>query len=227
MSTSSSERSKRRSGHPHRSCNSHRLVVLEGSSRTSYLKRTEEQLDIAFPTHYVDRADVLAVLDEDDQLCGGVMLVGSGPFRSIAGIPDQHRGAHQSLNERGDVAEINGLWLAPKMKSPFLSILFWRLLIGHLVKSKKNSFLFTFDNSNTRMKSLAFWLKPTKLYSGATLTLPGMKYSSEETIALINIEPVKVFLTLLERKAAKSSGRRNGNVVGPANHSSQSAASSF
>ncbi len=177
----------------------YRLVPAEQGLRTSYLARTMEVLAIDFPSEYVERAEVLALLNQNDILCGGVMLVTRSPFRSIEAIPFEQRPAFDSLIARKGIAEINGLWLAPEMKSSFLSISFWGLLTRHLAKSKKSSFLFTYDTSNSSMKLLANWLSPTMLYSGITLPLPGMQCPSEESIALVDIEPIKTFLARIER----------------------------
>jgi hypothetical protein len=173
---------------------------LNPAEREQYLKRTAEILGIVFPLNYIDRAEALVLRNQNEQLCGGVMLVLEGPFRSVDSIPAAFCATHKPLNSRQDVAEINGLWLAPEMKSPFLSFSFWSLLSRHLVKSGKSNFLFTFDNNNSRMKSLAKWLNPKELYSGKTLLMPGMKSESEETIALVGIDSIKVFLTMLERR---------------------------
>ncbi|MDB4778380.1 hypothetical protein OAG68_02880, partial [bacterium] len=131
--------------------NDYRLVAVEQGLRASYLARTKEVLTIDFPPEYVERAEVLTILNQNDTLCGGVMLVTRGPFRSIESIPMDQRSALDSLRTHEGIAEINGLWLAPEIECSLLSISFWSLLTRYLVKSKKASFLFTYVESNSSM----------------------------------------------------------------------------
>lgn len=182
---------------------SHRLVVADPGMQKSYLARTYEMLAVDFPNEYVERADILTFLDQKNGLCGGVMLVSQGPFRSIESIPPEARMAHRTLASNSDIAEINGLWLEPEINTPVLSIAFWRLIIGRLIESQKSRFLFTYDESNTRMKLLTDWLNPTTLYSGETLPLPGMNSTSQETISLVDVEPIQVLLEKIRHRGSK------------------------
>jgi hypothetical protein len=119
-------------------------------------------------------------------MCGGVLVVQRGPFRSLLAIDRlAATGLAAELNKATDVAEINGVWLAPDVKTPILPVTFWRQLIGFLLTSDKQKFLFTFDRQNRQMRKLTSWLRYDVLYSGPTHQLIGMKGPSDETIAVL------------------------------------------
>ena len=191
----------------------HELVEVSGKRLAQYQRRTKGLLGIQFPFEYVSRGETLVMVDHRGEMCGGAMVVMSPPFRSIDSIPVEcHNDEINEFLGCPHTAELNGVWLSAKEKSPFLSFVFWTLILKRLLEVKKQRFLFTFDNSNDRMKSLANWLKPKILFSGRTQLLPGMKSETTETIAVADSEPLVAFLKMLERRNIGQVGQKEGSL---------------
>lgn len=185
----------------------HQLVEPNQDQLASFLKESTELLGIQFPKEYVERSTVLTLVDQQQLVCGGAIVVTEPPYRSLGAIPpNQQNEAWEELNSTEHVVEVNGVWLAHELRSPYLSFSFWRHLITYLLSTDQKQFIFTFDNSNDRMMDVAKWLKPNVLYSGRTLKLEGMKSESDETIAWVDHESIKVVLELLERRGMGTPG---------------------
>lgn len=178
----------------------HQLVPAKGEKLTQFIDETELVLGIRFPTDYLNRASVLTLVDQRQVICGGAIVVLEPPFRSIRSIPTSNEVDYLSMAGQEDWAEINGVWLHTEKKSPYLSFTFWSHLISHLLRTSKQQFIFTFDNSNNRMGQVANVFQPEVLYSGRTIKLEGMKTDSDETIAAVNREVLSTAQELLERR---------------------------
>lgn len=162
-----------------------RMIPATGLLLGEFYSKTEEILEIRFPEEYLERAQVMVLMDQYDLICGGAMIVDQPEFRSLQGIPN-YKNRDWFHQEFGNgLAEVNGVWVDPKIKSPILPLTFWRKLIGYLLNTGFDRFLFTFDNANFKMKKVTSWLQHDVLYSGRTLQLDGMPKPSDETIALI------------------------------------------
>jgi hypothetical protein len=177
----------------------HQLVPTKGKRLTQFIDETELVLGIRFPLDYLDRASVLTLVDQEQVICGGAIVVLEPPFRSIRSIPTGSE-VDFCVGKQEEWAEINGVWLNAEKKSPYLSFTFWSHLISHLLRTNKQHFIFTFDNSNNRMSQVANVFQPEVLYSGKTIKLEGMKTDSDETIAAVNRKVLSATQELLARR---------------------------
>ncbi|MBL8891473.1 MAG: hypothetical protein JNL67_15950 [Planctomycetaceae bacterium] len=164
----------------------YRLVVCDSSRFEEYHQKAFEFLGVEFPVDYYKRSVTLTLIDQLGDMWGGAIIALEPEFRSLLSIPNQTSGYSQGLEPMSSVAEINGVWLAPGVKSPILPVTFWRQLINFLLTLDKDRFLFTFDLSNKTMRKITSWLRYDVLYSGPTHQLPGMKQPSCETIAVLH-----------------------------------------
>lgn len=162
------------------------LGVCDPSRSSEYRQKTAEILGIDFPAEYYDRSLILTLVDQADCMCGGALLVLQPEFRSLLSIPHLSENNAVRLGSTDDVAEINGVWLAPGVKAPILGVTFWRQLLAFLHTLDKQRFLFTFDRSNKQMRKITSWLRYDVLYTGPTRQLAGMKKPSDETIAILH-----------------------------------------
>lgn len=171
------------------------LGLCDPNRSSEYRQKTAEILGIDFPAEYYDRSLILTLVDQADCMCGGALIVLQPEFRSLLSIPHQSEnnavrlGSENTavrLGSTDDVAEINGVWLAPGVKAPILGVTFWRQLLAFLHTLDKQRFLFTFDRSNKQMRKITSWLRYDVLYTGPTRQLAGMKKPSDETIAILH-----------------------------------------
>ena len=191
----------------------HQLVQPEGEQRFEFLKQTESVLGIRFPDEYLLRGHVLSLVDQSQLICGGAIVVLEAPFRSVVAIPECTIDIRSKLGPPQECAELNGVWLLSGMKSPYLTFTFWRLLISHLLLTNKHRFIFTFDNSNDRMKEVAVVFKPEILYSGKTVKLEGMKEEADETIAIVNREGLVAVWEMLERRGIGEANPQEQKII--------------
>lgn len=188
------------------SSGAHRLDVPKLDQQKEFLRQTAAILEIEFPGEYIERGTILTLLNSTDEICGGAIVVSEPPFRSLEGIPGNRDWS--KIGSEKTIAEVNGVWLSSALKSPYLSFAFWQQLVSFLAHTKKQQFLFTFDNSNNRMRDFAAWLQPEILYSGKTKKLSGMKSSSDETIAIVSRESLLNLQAMLDRR---NGGAANSN----------------
>lgn len=163
-----------------------RLTVCGGQRRQEYLQKAEKFLGIDFPPSYVERATILTLVDQLGEMRGGALVVNEPEFRSLLSIPPTAIHGESPFVCDTDVAEINGVWLSPEVRTPILPVTFWRQFINHLLTLPKHRFLFTYDHSNKQMRKITGWLRYDVLYSGLTEQLPGMQRPSHETIAVLH-----------------------------------------
>ena len=190
------------------------LIQPDANQRIDFLRKTAATLGVTFPEAYLERGEVLTLLDSQGTVSGGAIVVADSPFRSLESIPENRLEAiGQELGCLNKLAEVNGVWLAPHVRSPYSSFRFWRQLIEHLLSSEKDKFLFTFDNSNGRMKGNALWLKPKVLYSGATIMLPGMNSPADETIAMVERGTLVTIAAVLERRDSRPAKPKEAKFI--------------
>ena len=173
------------------------LVASKKHQQEAWLDLAQHVLGIRFPEEYVARGAAYSLIDHFDEIVGGVILVSDPPFRSIQAIPPGKQALTSQLAAESQIAEINGIWLANRTRSPFSSFAFWTLLLHELLALDANQFLFTFDNQNKRMNALFKWVRPTVIYSGETRCLPGMNSAACETIALVDRSLIASFSNLI------------------------------
>lgn len=169
---------------------------------TSILDLTEEHLGIRFPEFYIEAGTLLALFEKDDSIVGSAFITNRSPFRSLEAIPNSYTGKiYQDLiGNLSHTVEVNGLWLDPNNKTPFVTLAFWSQLLTKLVEMNVEKVLFTFDQKNSRMAKLANLFLMPVVFSGETLKLKGMKEASTETIVLGYRDQIAGFLSLLDRR---------------------------
>lgn len=177
----------------------YRLVVCDSSRFEEYHQKALEFLGVEFPVDYYNRSVTLTLIDQVGEMWGGAIIALEPEFRSLLSIPNRTKETTAGLEPISGVAEINGVWLAPGVKSPILPVTFWRQLINFLLTLDKDRFLFTFDLSNKTMRKIASWLRYEVLYSGPTHQLPGMIKPSCETIAVLNRDSFASLIETLNR----------------------------
>lgn len=185
--------------------NVYRLKEVSEERLPEYLKQNEEILDIQFPQEYLQRSTSYALLDQDDKICGGLIIAHRPPFRSLQSIPAEFiETTMETLGPVEEVAEINGVWVAPDFRSPFVSFSFWQQMIGVLLETGKRRFLFTINDYNLHMRGHVNVLEPQVLFSGKTIQLDGMKESTCETILSIPQESLPAVAEMLQRRGIGS-----------------------
>lgn len=176
-----------------------RLTVCTAERRQEYLHKAENFLGINFPRSYVERATVLTLVDQLGEMLGGALVVTEPEYRSLLSIPSSAGDWTAQFTCDTDVAEINGVWLSPEVRTPILPVTFWRQFINHLLTLPKHRFLFTYDHSNKQMRKITGWLRYDVLYSGLTEQLPGMQRPSHETIAVLHRDSFARLIETLNR----------------------------
>ena len=170
----------------------YRLVEPDAERLEEYLEATKAILGLVFPQPYLERAEICCLVDQQDRLCGGGMVVLEPEFRSLQSIPEFAIDASLGdLETALDVAEINGVWIHPEIKSPMLPLAFWGRFLEKILETGMPRLLFTFNNDNTQMRKLTSWLAHEVLYSGLTRQLDGMPRPTHETVALTNREALQ------------------------------------
>jgi hypothetical protein len=176
-----------------------RLTVCGEERQQEYLQKAEKFLGIDFPRSYVQRATVLTLVDQLGEMLGGALVVTEPEYRSLLSIPPTAVDWTAQFTCDSDVAEINGVWLSPEVRTPILPVTFWRQFINHLLTLPKHRFLFTYDHSNKQMRKITGWLRYDVLYSGLTEQLPGMQHPSQETIAVLHRDSFARLIETLNR----------------------------
>lgn len=180
--------------------NFYRLIDLPSERVSEFQERTRDVLGIYFPDQYVRQSNAYAFLDQECNMCGGLMVVKRPPFRCLQSIPEAFQSeALWKLGNLDECAEVNGVWIEPQNKSAFISTAFWRQMIDILWESQKEKFLFTVDHCNRHMLGHVAMLQPLILYSGATLQLDGMHQSADEVILSIPRTSIKAGADFLKR----------------------------
>jgi hypothetical protein len=146
-------------------------------------------LHIEYPLDYLERSRVIGVCDEGGELLGGFAIDSRGPFRSLTQIPaeDQARMAFELAELARSAAEINGLWLSGKVRSPLLIAWFWLTLGWEMVRSGRRRVVYSYVMSDARLKRMWGAMESQVLYQGWVDQLPGMTGPERESVECARI----------------------------------------
>ena len=155
-----------------------------------YAQTTSKVLKIDYPLAYFKKGYVRAFFNNQNEICGGYFF-GFSEFRSILGLPDEVKTQFNQNYSDEDLAEVNALWLSPRVKGHRDNFGFWFRLYLDIIKSKRKYLIYTYDNDSKKLRSLYSILNPKVIYRGETKCLEGMTYSGEESIEVASVQYIK------------------------------------
>lgn len=178
-----------------------RLVKTPAHRIEEQLQLTQVHLGIYFPQEYLVGSSVYCFIEQSGVMFGGLFVRKMIPFRTIDSIPEASQmTARKVLQNVQETVEVNGVWIDPTNKSPFVSFSFWLQMISILLDTEYKQFIFTVDHNNKHMASHVDSMDHEVLYSGRTRMLDGMKNPSNESIILVQRNCLEVVQEMLERR---------------------------
>ena len=91
-------------------------------------------------------------------------------------VPDEVKRTNKFFKEDSfDMLEVNGLWISPALKTPYLQICVWARLIKDIFLSKRKFVLLMRSKRNKSMEKFLGMANPVLLYEGAPLPMAGEK----------------------------------------------------
>ena len=151
----------------------------------TYRHLAEKYINVLFPLEYLKRSKVVAFRHSDGGICGGYILVKSGPLRVLESIPDEQRA--KISTDLSNVAEITGLWLdSRKADSLFCSVSLWLTLYFSLLFSSFDGFVYAYTLKKSNLKKIYATFHPVSLFEGLTKQLEGMPFPEEEAVEFVS-----------------------------------------
>ncbi len=160
-------------------------ILTSNEDLETYRRLTEKYINVLFPLEYLKRSRVVVFRHGNGDICGGYVLVKSGPLRVLESIPDEHRA--KIPIDISNVAEITGLWLDPKKAdSIFCSVALWLTLYFGLLFSSFDGFVYAYTLKKSNLKKIYATFHPISLFEGLTKQLEGMPLPEEEAVEFVS-----------------------------------------
>lgn len=151
-----------------------------------YRKITNGFIDVLLPLNYLKRSRVIAVVNKNDEIRGGFVIVMQGPFRTLQSIPKKTDAINEHL--KGNIGEITGLWLDPRLKSARSSLKFWLRLYWELISSGKSDYVYAYSLRKPKLGRLYKAGRPKILFRGQTKQMDGMSMPEKESVEIVNMK---------------------------------------
>lgn len=162
--------------------------LTDTQSLEAFAALTQKHLTISFPLDYLRKSKVVALIDDQKKICGGYVMVLTGPFRVIESLPTFSRQKHEWLNKRLESAfELTGLWLCPSVVGRINVTLFWLKLYFDIVTLKKKFFVYAYGLNKPALGKIYRVLGPQVLFRGRTLVQPGMAAPEDESVEMASV----------------------------------------
>lgn len=145
-----------------------------------YTAECERRIHVRFPADYLARSHVYGLFDDAGSMVGGALFCVEGPFRSIAGIPDDARAAAEARLPRS-VFEGSGLWLDRSVRTPLACIYYYFSMWVAAVRTRKRHGLFSFSKKVRVLNDVYGLGTPPIVYEGP-VHLEGMSAPDEERV---------------------------------------------
>jgi len=131
------------------------MLLTSDEDLESYRQLTEKYINVLLPLEYLQRSKVVAFRHANGELCGGYVLVQSGPLRVLESIPEDD--FSQIFTDLSNVAEITGLWLDSKKSGTlFCSVALWLRLYFDLLFSSFDGFVYAYT---LKKNNLLEWIR--------------------------------------------------------------------
>ncbi len=151
-----------------------------------YRKITNGFIDVLLPLSYLKRSRVIAVVNKKNEIRGGFVLVMQGPFRTLQSIPKRTDLINNALT--GNLGEITGLWLDPRLRSARSSFKFWMRFYWEIISSGKSDFVYAYSLKKPKLGLIYKTAKPKVLFRGQTKLLEGMELPEKESVEIISMK---------------------------------------
>ena len=151
-----------------------------------YRKITNGFIDVLLPLSYLKRSRVIAVVNKNNEIRGGFVIVMQGPFRTLLSIPKKTERINQHL--KGNVGEITGLWLDPRLGSCRSSFKFWLRLYWELISSGKTDYVYAYSLRKPKLGRLYKAGRPKVLFRGETKVMEGMDMPERESVEILSMK---------------------------------------
>lgn len=145
-----------------------------------YKDECDRRIHVRFPDEYFTRSHVYGLFDDEGVMVGGALFCVEAPFRSIEGIPEEHRPAALARLPKS-VFEGSGLWLDRRVRTPAACLHYYFSLWVAAVRTKKRHGLFSFSKKVRVLNDVYGLGTPPIVYEGP-VHCHGMPEPDEERV---------------------------------------------
>ena len=150
-------------------------TLVKHQDISDFLDKIEHHSGVRLPIEYVKRSKVVGAFLHD-QLVATYMLVTSPGYRSMLFVPDAVKDKNGFFSQDSfDMLEVNGLWISPALKTPYLQMCVWAKLIKDIFLCKRKYVLLMRSKRNRSMEKFLGMANPELLYEGEPLPMAGEK----------------------------------------------------
>lgn len=166
--------------------------ITRDSHLETYSQFTQRYLDVRYPTDYLRRSKVVALVSENEygeiqSIFGGYILALSHPFRVLEQLPNTIVENHPHLQKKwNECLELTGLWVHPMIKNGQIRFrLWWKLFRDLMSQSFKGRpyILYSYDASKKHLGEMYRLSKPHRIFEGYVY-IPGMTEENKEIVEM-------------------------------------------
>ena len=181
-----------------------RITSREELIEFQYL--TNKSIGVRFPIEFLENANVFAVFNRKDVMCGGFALVNAQFSRVVDSLPEDAKEKLEAKfpNYINDTFEITALWLCRSQRSKSLCFRLWTRLYFETVRMGRANFIYAYSSEKVNLGKMYSLIKPTRIFKGYTNILPGMKEADHEVVEVGSVKAASMawvtqFPTLLKK----------------------------